>query len=73
MVMASEADLGSHINPEAAATTKQEHVDDYVGGGDGGGVVDRKRLSRRDVVSNVNKIVDPLSLLDPTTIKYKSL
>ena len=71
--MASEANLGSHINPDAAAMTKREYVDDNVGGGDGGGVVDRERLSRRVVVSNVNKIFDPLGLLAPTTIKYKSL
>ena len=71
--MASEADLGRHINPDAAATTKQKHVDDYVGGGDKDGVVDREKLSRRDVVSNANKIVDPLGLFAPTTIKYESL
>ena len=33
-VMATEADPGSHINPDATATTRQEHVDDHVGGGD---------------------------------------
>ena len=70
-VLATAADLESQINPDAAATTKQEHADDCVGDEDG--VVDPKKLSRRKVVSNVNKIVHPISLLPPNTIKYKSL
>ena len=37
-VLAGEADLGSHIDPEAAAMIKQ---DDCVGGGDEDNVVDR--------------------------------
>ena len=65
-VTATEADLGSHINPDAAASTKQEHVDDYVGGSDEDGGVDRGKLSRGDVLPNGNKIVDPLGLLAPT-------
>ena len=52
-VMATEADLGSHTNPDATATTWQEHVDDCVGGGDKDGVMDQRKLSRR-------KSVDPI-------------
>ena len=45
-------------------------MDDCVGVGDEDGAVDQKRLSKREVV--VNKIVDPICLLTPTTIKYES-
>ena len=84
-VMATEVELGSPVNSGTAATNKQEHVDDgvsflslvddYGGGDDKDGVVDREKLSRREVVSNVNKIVDvdPLGLLPPTSIKDESL
>ena len=41
-VRATEADLESHINADAAATIKQDHADDHVGGGDEDGVVDQK-------------------------------
>ena len=29
--LATKADLGNHTNLDAAATSKQEHVDDYIG------------------------------------------
>ena len=68
-VVAMEAGLESHINPDAATTTKQVHVR----GGDEDGMVDQKKLSRREVVPNVNKVVYPIDLLAPTTLKYERL
>ena len=35
--------------------------------------VDQKKLTRREVVSNIYKIFDHLGLLAPTTIKFKML
>ena len=46
-VLATEADLGSHINPDAAVRIKQEYVDNRVGDGDEDGVVDQKKLIRK--------------------------
>ena len=64
--MAAEADLESHINSDATATNRQEHVDDCVGGGDRDGVASQKTLSRR-------KGVEPIGRLALTTIKYENL
>ena len=36
-------------------------------------MVDQKKLTTREVISNINKIFDPLGLLAPITIKFKSL
>ena len=44
------ADAGKDKS-DAAATTKQGYVDDYVKGGDKDGVMDREKLSRRDAFS----------------------
>ena len=62
-VMATEADLGSHINPDATATNRQEHVNDC---SDEDSMLDPKTLSRR-------KSVDPIGRLALTTIKYENL
>ena len=43
-VLDMEADLGSHINPDAAAMVKQEYVDDRVRGGDEDGGGTRRSL-----------------------------
>ena len=56
-VLATEAGLESHINPDAVATTKQVHVR----GGDEDGVVDQEKLSRREVVHNVDKVIYPIN------------
>ena len=48
-------------------------MDDCVGCGDEDGVVDKNKLTRKEVDSSINMIVDPLGLLALTTIKYESL
>ena len=68
-VVATEAGLESHINPDAAATTKQVHVR----GGDEDGMADQEKLSRREVVHSVNKVFYPIGLLAPAALKYKRL
>ena len=65
-VMATEADLGSHINPDATAMNRQEHVNNCIGGSDEDSMLDPKTLSRR-------KSVDPIGRLALTTIKYENL
>ena len=45
-VPAAEDGLENHINPDAAATTKQDHA----GGGGENGVMDQKTLSRREAL-----------------------
>ena len=71
--LAMKADQGSHINLDAAATSKQEQVDDCVGGGDEDGMADWEKLSRRGVVPDGIRIVDPIDYLAPTIIKYERL
>ena len=71
--VASEADLESHIVPDTTAMTKQEHVDDCVGDGDEDGVVEQKKVNRRQVDSSISRIVNSPSLRAPTSIKYKSV
>ena len=71
-VTTTEDDPGNYINPDTAASTNQEHLDDCIGGGDRDDGADRKMLSRRGVVSDVNKIVNPLGLRASTTIKHES-
>ena len=57
--LATEAGPENLINTDAAATTKQ----DQVGGGGENGLVDQKKLSRREALSDCNKADDPPGLL----------
>ena len=68
-VLVTEAGLESHINPGAAATTKLVHIR----GGNEDGVVDQVKPSRREVVPNFNKVVYPIGLTAPSTLKYERL
>ena len=63
---ATEAGLGSHVNPDTATTAKQVHirgVDDSE--------VDQEKPSRKEVVSIVDKVVQHGVLLNPTALKYE--
>ena len=62
----------SEVTLDTTATTRKEHVDDCRGGDDEDGVVEQKELNRRQVDSSFNRIVNPLGLRTPTTIKYAS-
>ena len=66
---AAEDGLDNHINPDAAATTKQDHA----GGSGENGVMDQKTLSRREVLASCRKVNKPPGLLAPITIKCESL
>ena len=48
--LATKADVGSHIPLDATATSKEEHVDDRIGGGDEDGMVIQEKLSKEGVV-----------------------
>ena len=61
----------SEVNLDATAMTKQEHVDDCSGDGHEDGVVKQKELSRRQVDSSFNRIVNSLGLRTPITVKYE--
>ena len=68
---ATQAALGSHIDPEAAATSKKEHANNRVGVGDKDSVVDQEKLSGKGVVPIAVRIIDPIDHLASTNIKYK--
>ena len=72
-VVASEADLESHIVPDPTAMTKQEHVDDCCGDGDEEGVVEQEKVNRRQVDSSIRRIVNSLGIRTPNSIKYESM
>ena len=57
--LATKADVGSHITLDATATSREEHGDDRVGGGDEEGMAIQGELSRVGVGPDAVGINDP--------------
>ena len=65
--------MGSQITLDATAKSKEEHVDDRVGGGEEDGMAFQEKLSREGVVPDAIRIIDPTDRIATTIVKYENL